>query len=183
VRDLYAGDIDESSFVDDMIRLIDEQFDKAWNAGMRENGLDPQTDMTDAWARVLDDRKVQELDYVEQYARDILDAARNGDPIDPLRARVDLWTNRYNEVQNLAKVTTAGKDVLLVWHLGATEQHCDTCSRLNGVVAYASDWEERGLHPQGAPNEHLDCGGWQCDCSLDVADKDAIPTAGGIPKA
>jgi hypothetical protein len=27
---------------------------------------------------------------------------------------------------------------------------------------------EQRFHPQGAPNDALECGGWRCDCSLEV---------------
>jgi hypothetical protein len=58
----------------------------------------------------------------------------------------------------------------LRWKLGKTEDHCLTCSYLDGLVAYAAEWDESGYHPQGAPNEQLQCGGWQCDCSLEPTD-------------
>jgi len=55
-----------------------------------------------------------------------------------------------------------------VWVIGETEVSCSTCLALNGIVAYASEWEESGVHPQGPQNGALACGGWNCDCSLDT---------------
>jgi len=179
VRDLYNGKMDRGAFVDDMVRLIDQQFDRAWNEGMRENGLDPKADMTDAWAKELDDTKVRELDYVESFADDITQAGKDGTDIKPLRDRVGLWTNRYNQVVNQAQITTANKEDKFAWRLGATEQHCETCQKLNGIVATAKDWQESGYKPQHAPNAMLECGGWRCDCSMEITDEPL--TKGGIP--
>ena len=50
--------------------------------------------------------------------------------------------------------------------MGATEEHCATCAALDGLVAYAVDWERSGVKPQNPPNGALECGGWRCDCSL-----------------
>src|SRR3990172_11966922 len=87
VRDLYNGEMEREAFVDDMIRLIDEQLRRAWNEGMRDNGLDPESDMTPEWEAHLEEMQLSELDHIEQFADDILDAAKDQDPIEPLEAR------------------------------------------------------------------------------------------------
>ena len=176
VRDLYAGELDRDAFVDDMVRLIDEQFDRAWREGLRANGIEPKESKPE-WDKVLDERKVQELDYVENFADDILGAKKEDTPIDPLRARVSLWANRYNEVVNLAQLTS-GQDHKYKWIYGDTD-HCSTCYTLNGVVAYGEDWAASGLHPQGAPNNRLECQGWHCQCRLEITDEPL--TEPGIP--
>jgi hypothetical protein len=180
VLDFYRGDIESGEFIDDMVMLISEQLTRAWNEGMRENGLDPKKDMTDEWQGILDGLIADEEDHVLDYAQAIEDARNNGTPIDPLKARVELWVNRYPEVVSFSKITTAPKD-RFVWRLGATEQHCDTCARLNGTVATGADWIASGFHPQDPPNDLLECGGWRCDCKLEYTEEPT--TEGGIPGA
>ena len=165
VWDLYRGDIEESDFVDGLADLVQEQLTRAWNEGMRENDLDPVEDMEPEWQTILDDIILNEYNYVDGFAADIVAASDEQLDWGPLLSRAELWANRYNDVVNRAVIVTGEQK--LIWILGATEKHCETCAHLNGIVAFANIWEESGVRPQG---EMLNCGGWQCDCSL-------IPTA------
>jgi hypothetical protein len=178
VLDFYRGDMGAGEFIDDMIQLVEGQFTRAWNEGMREVGLDPQKDMKPEWEQVLKDEIDAELEHVLDYAQAIEDARIAGDPVAPLQGRIALWTNRYNEIVNLSMRTCEPK-MNYRWEFGATEQHCETCAALNGIIASGQDWEASGYHPQGAPNEMLECGGWRCDCRLVPTDDQA--TEGGIP--
>ena len=162
VRDLYRGDITESGFVDTMAGLVQEQLTRAWNEGMRVNGLDPEKDMEPEWEEILQEIILNEYNYIDGFAADIVQTAEDEQPWDALLARAELWANRYTDVVNRAILVT--KEQKLVWHLGATEEHCPTCSALNGIVAWASEWELAGVNPQNPPNEDLECGGWNCDC-------------------
>ena len=103
VRDLYKNRMGREEFINDQVNLIDEQFTRAWNEGMRRNGLDPEVDMTPQMAKELDDTKLRELDFIEKYADDIIRASANGDDIQTLRDRVELWSNRYTQVVEQAK--------------------------------------------------------------------------------
>jgi hypothetical protein len=179
VLDFYNGDIDASEFIDEMVRLIEEQFTRAWNEGARDVGYGPE-DYTEDDKAELQDHIDKELEFVLDYAEGIESAKLNGDPVKPYQERIVLWTNRYNEMVNEGRIWF-GKNQRLVWRLGKTEQHCSTCATLNGIVATARQWEESGYHPQGAPNDKLECGGWRCDCSLELTREPL--TEGGIPDA
>lgn len=48
---------------------------------------------------------------------------------------------------------------------------------LNGIVAYAREWNEYGIHPQSPPNDLLECGGWRCQCRLVSTAKRVTPKA------
>ena len=179
VRDLYNGNMSRDEFIDSMASLIEAQLRRAWNEGMRNNDLDPQKDMTDEWEQEYQNLVLDQFNYIESYADDILEGKENGAGVDQFRSRAQLWANRYNETVSISEVVTAGKGDKLQWALGATEEHCDTCLRLNGIVAYASEWEDLGVYPQNAPNELLECGGWRCDCSLIPTDRRRSPDAYG----
>lgn len=175
VRELYYGNMQESVFVDSLLVLVDEQLTRAWNEGMRKNELDPEQDMIDEWQQVLDEAKLSELDYVDDFAREIVqtsrdDIANDSNNLPLLLARADTWANRYTDIVNLAVITTAGGKNRLVWTFGDTE-HCDTCQKLNGIVAFASEWQLAGVQPQSPPNAQLDCGGWHCACTLEPTDQ------------
>jgi hypothetical protein len=163
VRDLYRGDIEEGGFVDGLAQLVQDQLTRAWNEGMRENDLDPAEDMEPEWQVILDDIIANEYNYVDGFAADIVVARDEQADWTPLLLRAELWANRYNDVVNKAIITT--KEQKLLWVFGDTD-HCTTCERLNGIVAWASEWDEAGVSPQNPPNGKLECGGWRCQCTL-----------------
>jgi len=180
VRDFYGGEIDAGEFIDEMIRLVEGQLTRAWNEGMRGNGLDPRKDMTDAWRGILQGEINSEMDHILDYAGQIEQAAASQAPIAPLMGRVALWVNRYQDMLNLSLITTAKQDDRFKWIYGDT-QHCETCASLNGVVATKEQWDASGFRPQNPPNQMLDCGGWRCQCRLEKTEEPV--TEGGIPGA
>ena len=163
VRDLYRGDIEEADFVDGLASLVEDQLTRAWREGMRENDLDPDEDMEPEWQTILDDIILNEYNYVDGFAADIVAARDEQLDWGPLLSRAELWANRYNDVVSQSVIAT-GKGKLL-WVYGDTD-HCTTCERLNGIVAWTEEWEEAGVRPQSPPNDLLECGGWRCQCTL-----------------
>lgn len=178
VRDFYNGELDAGGFIDDLIRLVEEQLTRAWNEGMRNNDLDPAKDMTDEWRAVLQGEIDAEMEHILDYAQAIEDAAAAGEPIQPYLDRVQLWVNRYPDVVNLSMMTTKPED-RFIWVYGDTD-HCETCLTLNGIIATGAQWEESGYRPQNPPNDMLECGGWHCQCRLEHTKYPV--TAGGIPQ-
>jgi hypothetical protein len=79
--------------------------------------------------------------------------------------RVNVWSARYPDVVNQA-LLYFGKKEKLVWKLGKRENHCSTCPRLNGIVAFGDEFSRVGYHPQRPKNELLECQGWECACTL-----------------
>lgn len=168
VNDLWDGEISESEFVDSMADIIPAQLTKAWREGMQENGLDPDEEMLPEWQDQLDAMILSEYDYVDGFASYVADTAKTeGATIDGPLARAELWAQRYTDVYNEAIVRTADGKTKYVWRLGDTEENCPQCRALDGLVAFAREWEESGFRPQQPPNSMLECGGWRCDCSLE----------------
>lgn len=178
VLDFYRGDIDAGAFIDELVRLVDAQFRRAWNEGARDAGFEP-SEMEPEDTDELQQRIEAELEYVLDFASAVEAAREQQSGVDALYERVPLWANRYNEVCNDAKLHFSGDNQKFVWRLGASEQHCATCAALDGVVARKKAWEERVLQPQHAPNPALECEGWKCQCSLEPTDEPM--TRGGIP--
>jgi hypothetical protein len=173
VREFYYEEQSLSDFVDSMAATIETQLTRAWNEGMRNNGLDPARDMTAEWQSDLQAIIDEEYNHVLDLAQAVEDARRDGRPVSQLRARTELWPARYDDVVNRAMIATKPDD-LFVWVLGATEQHCATCAALNGWIATGQEWEDSKYHPQQPPNSELECGGWRCDCVMQrVTDKQA----------
>lgn len=176
VRYFYNGKDDAGQFIDRMIKSIETEMRKAWYQGMRYNDLDPLKDMKPEWEDILADVIASELDHVLDFAAAIEKAAAEEQPIDGLLGRAQLWVNRYNEVVNLAKLTTRPKD-RYIWQMGSTVEHCATCQGLHGKIATAEDWLVSGYRPQG---RMLECGGWNCACTLEYTEESV--TQEGSPK-
>lgn len=163
-------------FVDIMSNLVSGQLNQAFEQAWKDEGGDG--DVPDYLSTAAESMILNEYDFVDGLYKDIVDARVDETPIEPLLARAAIWANRWTEAYNQAVALIASENGgNLVWRLGATEQHCDSCSSLNGIVARASEWESLGVHPQGAPNDLLLCGGWKCDCSLESTDQRRSPKA------
>lgn len=173
VRAVYNGNLGTSDFVASMQMLIAGQIQQAyWQAWEDDGNTNHPLPSYLQKAMEADISKNVDTVFVYQYYNDILEARIKKSPIAPLLSRAAMWATRYTEAYNYAVLLiikdTGGK---LKWTLGQTEQHCSSCRQLNGVIAYASEWELAGVRPQNAPNESLECGGWQCDCSLEATDQ------------
>lgn len=176
--DLYRSG-DGGTFLNQFIAAISNQMTRAWNEGAREVGVTPE-EMTDTDRAELKAIIDSEYDHVIDLGEAIIQARDRtlAEFRQQFRNRVDLWVNRYEDAANRAKVYFGGRQ-RLVWTLGQTEEHCETCARLNGIVAFAYEWEQSGIRPQSPPNPVLECGGWQCDCTLKPTDKRRSPDALG----
>jgi hypothetical protein len=174
VKDLYNGEITKDQFDGRMFDLVDDQMRRAFNEGMRLNGLDPATDMTDAFRQVYQDKTLSQVEFIDKFSNDII-AGRTSDTgiaaIQPYLDRADLWSNQYPAMVNEAKLVTAYPKDRYQWHLGATEEHCSTCAALDGQIHSAQWWFDSGHHPGNPPNPALECGGWRCDCTLEYTDE------------
>jgi len=168
---------DGGVFLDQFVTAIANQLTRAWNEGAREVGVDPK-EMTDDDKAELKAIIDSEYDQIIKLAEAILES-RSG-TLDEFRQafrnRIDLWVNRYTDVIGRARVYFGGK-TRLKWTLGKTEQHCDSCLALDGIVAFAYEWELAGIKPKAPPNAMLSCGGWECDCSLEVTEQRRSPNA------
>lgn len=177
VEALYKETITAPQFVDGLGALISRQITLAYREAWRDEGDGQYPDYLTAASEAA---ILIQFDFVDQFARDIVDARIDEKPIDGLLSRVPLWANRYNEAYNEAVMLISQKNGgKLEWVLGETEQHCTTCSNLNGIVAYAKEWEALNVKPQNAPNNKIECGGWRCDCSLSPTTKRRTPGAYG----
>jgi hypothetical protein len=175
VKTLYVGAIG-GEFVPIMENLILGQISNAYETAWVDSGfeLPPDNYIRDASQAFVAEQQA----FVQDFYRAIIDAKVDQTPIEPLLARAGLWANQWNTAYNDAlRLIGVEEGSKMVWRFGATEEHCSTCLALNGIIAFASEWDESGVRPQNAPNQHLECGGWRCDCSLEVTDKRRSPNA------
>lgn len=175
-RELYGGEITRDEFIDTLAELVQEQLTRAWRAALRDNDLDPEL-VNSTYAGQLEEMILSEYDHVDQFAADVVEAAAAGQDVGQFKPRCELWANRYNDAYNQAVAAIAEENgERLMWVYGDTE-HCETCLQLNGIVAWATEWASLNLHPQDPPNPQLECGGWRCQCRLEITDQRRSPDA------
>jgi len=165
VRGFFNGTLSQGQFTDAMESAIRRGLTQAFIEGARDCGI-KQDEFTDEELDALTEAIKSEYEYIGGFAAGIEESEK----LAALYSRLDRWTNRYTDVVNRAK-TLAGANEKLEWELGATEKHCSTCPRLHGKVKRGSQWEKSGIHPQRPPNSCLECGGWECKCTLRRTDK------------
>ncbi len=176
VRGVYSGNV-RGQFIDTMANLISGQLTQAYEQAWKDEGRAGElpTYLSDSLEAMI----LNQFDFVDKYYRDIIDAALDKTPIEPLLERAKLWAQRwteaYNEAVRLIALDGGGN---LEWVYGDTD-HCSTCLSLNGIVARASEWDILGVKPQSAPNNKLECGGWKCQCRLEPTKKRRSPNAYG----
>ncbi len=92
--------------------------------------------------------------------------------------RADGYTRTAQSVYNAGRMWAMGNKVL-TWHLGATEEHCDTCAELNGTNHRASWYIAHDYIPR-KPGASMECGGYNCDCSLTDKKGETVTVGGAV---
>lgn len=173
------ADVDnDAQFIIGMNGSIDRGFNQAWAQGAAVCGV-KMDELTNAERDALQQRINDQFPYITQFGVYIaLNTKELGGKRGPLYDRAELWVARYGEIVNQAKAL-ACKDQKLIWNLGPTE-HCGSCIRLSGRVKRGSYWTEKGILPRRAGAGYLDCGGYNCQCSLDPTTAPITP--GPLPR-
>lgn len=176
IRDLYYGYIDGANFSEIMFHLLQGQIGDAYQTAWEEDGN--TTELPDYLVSARDEAVMYQFGFVDAFKDEIIAAAVDEAPVDQFISRAALWANNWDSEYNRAKQLIASENGgKLVWVEGDTADKCETCLALDGIVAYASEWEEAGVRPQNAPNDRLLCGGWRCGCSLQPTSDRKTPNA------
>jgi hypothetical protein len=86
------------------------------------------------------------------------------DPIAEANTRAESYARTLDAMYGEAKLR-AMKNQTVTWHLGQTEQHCPTCSKLAGKKHKISYLIANNYIPR-KPDAGMDCHGYNCDCSI-----------------
>lgn len=174
VRGFWSGLITYDQFFSGMLTTIRGGLTEAWTSGIKSCGLLPG-DMTSDERTLLERRIIEEGSHIGGFADFITENSKaNSGLLRDCFGRAELWTNRYKDLVNHAKVISCG-DKKLQWVWTPGKRHCSTCGRLHGRVYRASVWHKNGVRPQSPPNSQLECGGWKCGCSFQETDEKVTP--------
>lgn len=170
VRGLWTGvfDLDQAFVIGDLAIRI--RLTQAWDAGLQSVGVQP-SEQSPQQRIELQGIINSEVSRLFDFLLSVEAGSKaNGGKLGPQMDRADLWISRVVDVENRARVT-AESDPKLEWQLDPSKENCPTCLKLNGKVKRASTWRRKNILPRRPPNASLECGGWECGCSLFPTDK------------
>ena len=163
----------------------------AYLEGMADGGIeDPEAEITAEEEAAVKAWIGEQLGYVGDFWQAVADAAKLRPAFGPGTAREDLlatynaavrdisarqilWESALRELAGMGKAAALA-NMMVTWRLGATEQHCKTCAKLDGKRARLKWFTDNGYIPQQNDSETLDCGGWRCQCVLEDKDGNQV---------
>ncbi len=110
---------------------------------------------------------VTQVGYIDGVFGELKELRKKGEPEEYgafVGSRADGYAGTLTGVYAYAKMK-ADKFGLGVWKVGPTE-HCKTCLGLEGQVRKVAWFLERGFVPQQNGSPTLECGGWNCQCTI-----------------
>lgn len=166
IRDFWRdSDLDPNVDLNAELRaLIEYHVSAAYFEGLKEGGVSAQDFDADMSAQA-DDLVAKQFEYVADFTHAIEDALRDKEKQTQVLARAELWCNSV-AAAGMAGLNAARSAEIVIWQLGATEEHCATCAWLDGQRHRRRWFTERGYIPRQPGNDKLECGGWNCDCEL-----------------
>lgn len=147
-------------------RAMVSAFGSAVDSGWVDGGGTPPIDAD--LLQWFNERVSQELGFIDDLFAQAKQLRKDPafDYFTWITARADAYTQTVASIYNAARLF-ASKSQMLTWRLGATEKHCATCAKLDGVRHRASWFLARDYIPH-KPGAALDCGGYNCDCRLET---------------
>ncbi len=148
----------KTTFVKNMLILLDRYDNRAFLAGVEDAGLKGYelTESDNKWLREYADEQRR---YIEKVAEVLYADEKLTE--DEIKGKPEMWWNKSVYRAYLEGMTRGSADPLMRWTLGIAE-HCDSCKELSGQRRKLSVWVS-SITPKSSK---LDCGGYRCACSL-----------------
>lgn len=169
VVDVFNAEASAGELVRSISTFVKVYGRMAYTEGMKEGGIDdPEAEISDADEAAIDAWVSQQLGFVDGFAADAA-ATRKADDRPAAQAsilrRLQMWIASLRDIGSQGKAS-ALKNMMVTWVYGDTVEHCATCSKLEGKRHRLSWFMDRGYLPQQNGSETLECGGWNCLCTL-----------------
>jgi hypothetical protein len=159
------GFVTDGSILGDMRRLVKDAVADAYIEGLAEGGI-PADEMSDDDALMIVELSQAQLDHVTDFVRAIREAKDDkAAQRDILNSRVPMWAASI-ESAGAQGLASAKANAMGTWKLGKTEEHCETCQKLNGQRHRMKWFTSKGYIPRQPGSETLACHGFNCDCQV-----------------
>ena len=180
VRALWNGSFSEGQAYDFFYATVRLGFSQAWADGSRSCGIEP-ADWTSEEKIELEQMTTNELGFILPFIDYII--AHNkvaGFKFGALLPRIQLWTNRYRDLVNRAKMISCS-DRKLKW-IRTAKDSCNSCIRLEGQVRRGSVWQKNDLRPQSPRLECMRSAGGATVCKCYFEETDESCSRGPLPR-
>jgi hypothetical protein len=176
----FEGKMDKIDLQRAMRALLKQDASEVYIEGMIEGGFESEEDaranMDEPDTSAIKDWYTTQSAFVGEFAKAAV-AARTADDRTGAQQsifnRCDLWAQSLDSLGGLGRAS-AQANKPGTWKLGKTEEHCETCAQLNGQRHRVKWFISRGYLPRQPGSEMLECGGWNCDCSIVSDDGELI---------
>jgi len=166
VEGYLTGNRPVTAFRNSMYNAMNSAFQTGAELGYVDGGGEVPLDKdTQAW---LDGEILSEKNFINSLFVDLKQNWESKDAIKEAFARADGYAGKLDSIFGQGKMYGANNP-MLTWRLGTTEKHCDTCQNLNGK-SHRAKWYITNNYIPRKPGADMECGGYNCDCSL--TDKD-----------
>ena len=159
----YEGLMDKTDLARAHRALIRTLAPRAYKEGLKAGGVD-ETEMDEEDQAAIAEWVASQLDFVREFSKDAVAAKLNANARNAIQDRVGLWAQSMQTLGDLGRASAQG-NAMGTWKYGDTE-HCDTCRALNGQRKRLKTWIRQGIIPQQPGSTALDCGGWNCQCTI-----------------
>lgn len=155
-----AVGVSRNQFKNAMITAFGDAFDLGWQAAGGE--LPISSEALD-WIELRMVEEAANIDRLYEEAKS-LRRDKEFDFFVWLTDRADGYAKTVLSIYNAAAMFIKRK-AMLTWVLGSAEKHCKTCLKLNGQ-SHQGKWFIAHNYIPRQPGASMDCGGYNCDCSL-----------------
>jgi len=174
VEGYLTGNSPVTGFRNRSATAMSEAFTDATYEAWYQAGAElPLTDDAAAW---LSERSGAERVNIEGMFDRLKKEWEGIDPIAEANTRAEGYARTLDALYAEAKMRGM-KNQMVTWHLGQTEQHCPTCSKLSGKKHRISYLIDNNYIPR-KPDAGMDCKGFQCDCSITDKNGNEVTIAG-----
>lgn len=143
-----------------MVEAFGSTFDLAWTDAGGEMPPEPEAL---SWLNARVEEEFANIESLFDDAKE-LRKVEDFDFFAYATARADGYTRTLSSIYTQGAALVKD-NVMVTWHLGATEKHCKTCAKLDGQRHKIKWFIDRGYIPK-QPGASMDCGGYNCDCTL-----------------
>ncbi len=176
-RSLYKAinkQIPFSQFNKEVRKIINYTTKRAFRNGLEFFGLDPR-DFQQVERLIVNRLSFMTTREIAKFTNAVYN--RTMSSVEAL-IKSQTWYNKtIDKFFELGKLV-ADKGGLYQWVLGATEQHCPTCSAANGQIHKLETWHKYNIIPKSS---RLICKGFHCDCQLLKVTGKATGSMSAIP--
>ena len=162
IEGYLTGDRPVTSYRNAVSIAMSEAFTDATYEGYTQAGGEmPLPEDMQAW---LSERIGQEREHIISMFNRLKTEWEGIDPVKEALARAEGYARTLDSLYAEAKLRGM-KNQMVTWILGETEQHCDTCLKLNGKKHRISYLLANNYIPR-KPGAGMECNGYNCDCRI-----------------